>query len=187
MLPLRAQICLRVGMDNNFIIPLNGLAAGESRFSWHAGKEFFDSYGNSEILAADIDVEVSVEKSGRYMGVDCDLEGSVTVECDRCLDELDLPVETQVRLSVKYGREENSEDHQEGEREVIFVPQDDAELDLSQIIYDYVCLSLPMQRTHDEGGCNPAAMKYYSAPDGYDIFNEEGEMNPFAALKDMFK
>ena len=187
MLPLRAQICLRVGMDNNFIIPLNGLAAGESRFSWHAGKEFFDSYGNSEILAADIDVEVSVEKSGRYMGVDCDLEGSVTVECDRCLDELDLPVETQVRLSVKYGREENSEDHQEGEREVIFVPQDDAELDLSQIIYDYVCLSLPMQRTHDEGGCNLAAMKYYSAPDGYDIFNEEEEMNPFAALKDMFK
>ena len=166
-------------MDNNFIIPLNGLAAGESRFSWHAGKEFFDSYGNSEILAADIDVEVSVEKSGRYMGVDCDLEGSVTVECDRCLDELDLPVETQVRLSVKYGREENSEDHQEGEREVIFVPQDDAELDLSQIIYDYVCLSLPMQRTHDEGGCNPAAMKYYSAPDGYDIFNEEEEMRGF--------
>ena len=187
MLPLRAQIYLRVGMDNNFIIPLNGLAAGETRFSWHAGKEFFDSYDNSEILAADIDIEVSVEKSGRYLGVDCGLEGSVIVECDRCLDELELPVDTEVRLSVKYGSEENSEDHQEGEREVVFVPQDEAELDLSQIIYDYVCLSLPMQRTHDEGGCNPEAMKYYSAPEGHDIFHEEEEMNPFAALKDMFK
>ena len=111
---MRAQIYLRVGMDNNFIIPLNGLAAGETRFSWHAGKEFFDSYDNSDILAADIDVEVSVEKSGRYLGVDCGLEGSVIVECDRCLDDLELPVETQVSLSVKYGSEDNSEEHQEG-------------------------------------------------------------------------
>ncbi len=174
-------------MEDKFIIPLNGLAAGESRFSWHAGKKFFDSYGNPDILDAGVDIEVVVEKSGRYLGVDCSLEGSVTVECDRCLDELDLPVETQVMLSVKYGSEENSDAHQEGEREVIFIPQDEAELDLSQIIYDYVCLSLPMQRTHGPGGCNPEAMKYYSAPQGYDIFGEEKEMNPFAALKDMFK
>ena len=126
---MRAQIYLRVGMDNNFILPLYGLAAGETRFSWHAGKEFFDSYDNSEILAADIDIEVSVEKSGRYLGVDCGLEGSVIVECDRCLDDLELPVETQVSLSVKYGSEENSEEHQEGEKEIIFVPQDEAEQD----------------------------------------------------------
>ena len=187
MLPLQAQIYLRVGMDNNFIIPLNGLAAGETRFSWHAGKEFFEGYDNSEILAADIDIEVSVEKSGRYLGVDCGLEGSVIVECDRCLDDLELPVETQVSLSVKYGSEENSEEHQEGEREIIFVPQDEAELDMSQIIYDYVCLSLPMQRTHSEGGCNPEAMKYYSQPQGDETLSEEEETNPFAALKDMFK
>ena len=187
MLPLRAQIYLRVGMDNNFIIPLNGLAAGETHFSWHAGKEFFDSYGNSEILAADIDIEVSVEKSGRYLGVDCGLEGSVIVECDRCLDDLELPVETQVSLSVKYGSEENSEEHQEGEREIIFVPQDEAELSLSQIIYDYVCLSLPMQRTHPEGECNPVAMKYYSHTQESEASVEEEELNPFAALKDMFK
>ena len=59
-------------MNDNFIIPLNGLAAGETRFSWHAGKEFFDSFENTEILDADVDIEVRVEKSGRYLGVDCE-------------------------------------------------------------------------------------------------------------------
>ena len=41
-------------MNDNFIIPLNGLASGESRFSWHAAKEFFDSFENAEILDADL-------------------------------------------------------------------------------------------------------------------------------------
>ena len=123
-------------MNDNFIIPLNGLAAGETRFSWHAGKEFFDSFENTEILDADIDIEVRVEKSGRYLGVDCEVEGEVTVECDRCLEDLEMPIDTNIALSVKYGEEENLEEHQEGEREIIFIPEDSAEFDMSQIRYD---------------------------------------------------
>ena len=182
---MRAQIYLRVGMNERFIIPLNGLTAGENVFSWQAGKEFFDIFENTEILDARLDADVRVEKSGRYIGVDCDVRGKVTVECDRCLDELDMPVDVEIRLSVKYGSEESTEEPQPGEREVVFVPETDAELDISQIIYDYVCLSLPMQRTHEPGGCNPEVMKYYDIPEGSDVSVEEGE-NPFSALKDMF-
>ena len=92
-------------MNDKFIIPLNGLAAGETRFFWQAGKEFFDSFENSEILDAHLDADVRVEKSGRYIGVDCDVRGVLKVECDRCLDELDMPVDVEIRLSVKYGSE----------------------------------------------------------------------------------
>ena len=184
---MRAQFYLRVKMSNGFIIPLNELTAGENRFVWQIGKEFFDIFDNSEILDAHLGADVRVEKSGHYIGIDCDVRGEVTVECDRCLDELDMPIDVEVKLSVKYGSGESSEDLQEGGREVVFVPEADAELDLGQIIYDYVCVSLPMQRVHAPGGCNPDAMKYYSAPEGFDVFNEEGEMNPFSALKDMFR
>ena len=106
-------------MNDKFIIPLNGLAAGETRFSWQAGKEFFDSFENSEILDAHLDTDVRVEKSGRYIGVDCDVRGEIKVECDRCLDELELPVDVEIMLSVKYGDEESSDEPQEGERELI--------------------------------------------------------------------
>ncbi len=187
MLPLRAQFYLRVKMNNRFIIPLNELTAGENVFIWQIGKEFFDSFDNSEILDAHLVADVKVDKSSRCIRIDCDVRGNVIVECDRCLDELDMPVGVGIRLSVKYGSGEQADDMQDGEREVVLVPEVDAELDMGQIIYDYVCLSLPMQRVHPAGGCNPDAMKYYSAPEGFDVFNEEGEMNPFSVLKDMFK
>ena len=182
---MRAQIYLRVAMNENFIIPLNGLAAGETRFSWHAGKEFFDSFENTEILDADVDIEVRVEKSGRYLGVDCEVEGDVVVECDRCLEDLEMPVDSHIALSIKYGEEENLEEHQEGEREIIFIPEDSAEFDMSQIIYDYMCLALPMQRVHRDGECNPETIKYFDAPMTFS--QESAQENPFAALKDMFK
>ena len=174
-------------MNDNFIIPLNGLAAGENTFSWHAGKEFFEAFENTEVLDAELDVSVSVEKSGRYVGVDCAVDGYVTVFCDRCLEDLRMPVGTDIMLSVKFGEEESSEDHQEGEREIVFVPEGDAELDLSQVIYDYVCTSLPIQRVHEEGECNPEAMRYFGVAGKADASDEAEVDNPFAALKDMFK
>ena len=174
-------------MNGNFIIPLNGLAAGKNEFFLKAGKEFFETFENEEILNADLQIRILVEKSGRYIGVDCDIEGEVTVECDRCLDMVEMPIDTQVRLSVKFGNEESSEIAQDVEREVIFVKEDDAQLDMSQIVYDYACLALPMQRTHEEGECNPDAMKYYGVSEEQDVISEDETVNPFAALKDMFK
>ena len=174
-------------MNENFIIPLNGLTAGKNEFFLHAGKEFFDSFENNEIFDADLQIRILVEKSGRYIGVDCYIEGEITVECDRCLDMVEMPVDTQVRLSVKFGDEESSEIAQDVEREVIFVKEDDAQLDMSQIVYDYACLALPMQRVHEPGDCNPDTMKYYGASEVSDTVNEDEEVNPFAALKDMFK
>ena len=172
-------------MGENFIIPLDGLAAGRKEYFWHADQEFFKGFGNAEILDADIDVSVKVEKSGRYVGVDCEIDGCVIVACDRCLEDLEMPVCADIMLSVKFGDEESSEEHQEGEREIVFIPEGDAEMDLSQIIYDYVCLALPMQRHHDEGECNPDALRYLA---GVEIDAADKELNnPFAALKELIK
>ena len=181
---MRAQIYLRVSMNGNFIIPLNGLATGKNESFWKVDKEFFESFENSEILDAELSVSVLVEKSGRYIGVDCDICGSVTVECDRCLDDLVLPVDTEVRLSVKFGEEEPSEEHAEGEREVVFVSQTEAELDMSQIVYDYICLSLPLQRVHEEGECNPEVMARLSGEESSAA--REAADSPFASLKGLF-
>lgn len=180
---MQAQICLWVDMSADFTIPLNGLASGENVFSWHAGREFFERFENSEILDARFDACAVVEKSGQYIGVDCNVGGRVTVECDRCLEELALPVSVRIRLSVKYGEGDGS-DMTDGDREVIYVPAENAELDMGQIIYDYVCLSLPMQRVHEAGGCNPDAVRHIG------IREEAGAAasgNPFGMLRDLLE
>ncbi len=173
-------------MEDKFIIPLNGLAAGKKEFRWQAGKEFFEAFENAEILDAELVINAVAEKSGRYFGIDCEIDGQVTVTCDRCLEDLDMPIETEIMLSVKFGDEEASEEHQESEREIIFVPEGDAEFDMSQIIYDYVCLALPMQRHHEEGDCNPEAIKYLAGAEPVETEALEAN-NPFAALKGLIK
>ncbi len=171
-------------MTEDFIIPLNGLKSGKTAFSWRAGKEFFEKFGNSEIIDADIVVNAEAEKSGTYLGVDCRLEGTLTVPCDRCLEDLTLPVCAEARLSVKFGAEpaDVAENVAGEDREVVYLPDDGADMDLSQTIYDYAYLALPMQRIHEEGQCNPAVLKYLNGGDFAEP-EERGEDNPFAVLK----
>lgn len=170
-------------MNSEFIIPLNGLAPGGSEFHWRVGSEFFEAFENTEILGADLQVAASARKAGHGVWVDCSMEGKVTVACDRCLEDLDLPVSVNVMLDVKYGEQKDGDEDSENGREMVFVPTDDTEFDLSQIVYDYACLSLPMQRHHEDGACNPDAIKHLG---GSQEENDDKDESPFAALKGLF-
>ena len=152
---------------NAIVIPLNGWAAGERKFHSHADLEFFQTFDNTEILDADVDVEIRVVKKERKVEAELHLSGTVTVPCDRCLEPLAVPVEA--NPSEVFEPESLSEDW-----------------DLSQAVYDYVCLSLPLQRVHPEGECNPDTVRFLGHQEQG---NEEAEApanSPFAALKGLF-
>ena len=172
-------------MKDDFIVPLNGLAQGRTEFRRRVGKEFFERFENSDILDAGLDADVVVEKSGRFIGVDCVIKGTVTVICDRCLEDLELPVDTGFALSVKFGQT-GSEGETEGDREVIVLPFGDSDLDLSQTVYDYICLSLPVQRVHEEGGCDPRTIGYLSSEDESEN-QQKDSTTPFAGLGDLLE
>lgn len=92
------------------------------------------------------------------MSLDLGIAGNVTVKCDRCLGDLVLPVDIQVPFSVMFSS--YAGDAEEGSAdEVILLDSSSAELDLSQIIYDYVTLSLPIKKVHPEGQCDPQMME----------------------------
>ncbi len=150
-----------------FIIHLNDWAEGERRLRFHADLEFFQQFDNTEILDADVNVEARVVKKGREkVEADLHLSGTLSVPCTRCLEPIEVHVE-----------ESPSE---------VFTPGEDPDWDLSQAVYDYVCLSLPLQRVHPEGGCNPDTVRFLSHEGRGD--EEAGAKNsPFAALKGLFE
>lgn len=172
-----------------FVISLNGLARGRSEFCRRVGKEFFGDFGNFEVSDADVTVEVTVEKADGFIGVDCRIRGALTLPCDRCLEPLTLPVDTMARLSVKFGTEVPQEDGlaAPGEREILYLSEADTDLDLSQIVYDYILLALPMQKVHAEGECDPQTLKYLSREETPAQAPEAGTDSPFAALKAMME
>ena len=152
---------------NAIVIPLNGWAAGERKFRFHAGIEFFQTFDNTEILDADVDVEIGVVKKERKVEASLHLAGTVTVPCDRCLEPLAVPVEA------------NPSE--------VFSPENLAEdWDLSQAVYDYVCLSLPLQRVHPEGECNPDTVRFLGHEERGNEEAEASANSPFAALKGLF-
>ena len=65
------------------------------------------------------------------MLLDFTMEGHVIVECDRCLEDLELPIESYEELIVKFGEKEETESE-----EVIVVSTKEYELDVSQFIYE---------------------------------------------------
>ena len=58
-------------------------------------------------------------------------------------------------IYLKYGAEKGDEDE-----DVIIITKNDSEFDLSDLIYEYITLSLPIHRTHkDESECNQEALE----------------------------
>jgi len=122
-----------------FVVELRTLRTGTSEFSWKIGREFFEDFGDSGILDADITVTALVSNHGLTIGVKAAIAGSVTVPCDRCMEDLAIPVDTSF--------------------EETYTPESNI-LDVSQEVYDFVLTSLPMVRVHPEGGCNSETTKY---------------------------
>ena len=122
-----------------FVVELRNLRTGTSEFTWEAGREFFENYGDSGILDAVITVAATVSNHGLTIDVKAKIDGSVTVPCDRCLENLAIAVDTSFEES--------------------YTPESSI-LDISQEVYDYVLTSLPMVRVHPEGECNGETTKY---------------------------
>ena len=122
-----------------FVVDLNGIGSGVKTLGAVADKKFFESFGNDDILDAEVNVDFDIRNRGTSVDVACRIKGNVTVCCDLCLDPLTLVVATEF--------EEN------------YVPEGQ-EIDLSQDVYDYIITSLPLRRVHPQGECNEETTKF---------------------------
>ena len=171
-------------ISNTVMIPVKGLPMGESSFVSAIDGKFFQGFENSQIKDADCTVRVKVVRCQTLLKVTCDVAGYVVCECDRCLDDLTLKVDVQRDLTVGLG---NVEVDEEGsDEDVMLVDASESEISLDQFVYDYVCLSLPLVKTHAPGKCNPEMLKYISVQDASRQAGQEDEaLSPFKDLKDM--
>jgi uncharacterized metal-binding protein YceD (DUF177 family) len=170
-------------VNDSIKVPLRGLPNGSHTFEYQADGEFFQTFGSEIIHDAVCDIWMVVTKSRDFIKLDCTIIGSVIVECDRCLDDLQIPIEVNRGLLVKFGSEEEDADVGTGDDDVMMVDDTAAMLDLSQFVYDYVCLALPLQMVHPEGECNPMMTAYLSKETGCEA-SVESNM-PFSGLKDL--
>jgi len=168
----------------DIIIPLKGLQKGVHSFDFAIDGKFFQTFENAQIKEADCSVKADVVRRNTLMTVACRIGGFVVVECDRCLDDLVLKVDVERELTVGFGNVDI--DDAGDEEDVIVVSEGDDTVDISQFVYDYICLSLPIVKVHPEGKCNPEMIgRLVGASE--DAEKEEGGNSPFSGLKDLLK
>ena len=114
------------------------------------GDEFFNSLDQEEINGGNIQVVLNItEPTTNRFKIRLAIEGSVSVMCDRCLEDVSLEVEAEDEFTI-------ATDETEGEDEDIRVlPVGNGyKYDFSWDIYEFTALSLPIQRVHDNESCN---------------------------------
>lgn len=165
--------------DQDYVIRLAELKNGSNEYSFHIGKDFFDYFECEMVNGADLSVSVVLEKSGTCIRLRCAVSGSVVVPCDRCLDDLTLPVDFSADYTVKFmkGAEEEWGD------DFIILPSEETDLDMKQMIYDYVIIGLPVQKVHDIRDCNPEVVSRLSVEQETEAPVQES--SPFSGLRDL--
>jgi uncharacterized metal-binding protein YceD (DUF177 family) len=141
---------------NNYKLTFKGLSPGKHAFTFDIDDLFFALFEGSEVAHGKLLAEVDLEKQSALLQLDVKITGSVKVECDRCLDELDVAVNYAGRLLVKFDRATDAAD---AEDEIMMLDPSEDEIDLSQFLYDSINVSLPMQRIHPERLCNEEMIK----------------------------
>jgi uncharacterized metal-binding protein YceD (DUF177 family) len=144
--------------SEQYIIQFGNLSVGKHAFSFKVKDSFFELFENSEIKSGDFTVKVNMERQSTMLLLGFEIKGKASLECDRCGDDFLLPVSGEQHLIVKLGGED-----MEDNDEIVSVASSENELDVSQFMYEYIVLSLPLRRTHPgktgKNACNPEAIK----------------------------
>jgi uncharacterized protein len=97
---------------SEFIIPFKGLSDDIHQFDYDIDRQFFEVIEDSDIRDGKVKVLLSFDKQPRLFTLQFTLAGEVTVACDRCLSDLNLPVDEEYTLFIRLGdhAEEQSDD-----------------------------------------------------------------------------
>ena len=131
-------------------IDLKSLKEEETSLEFDLNDSYFEALDDAQVKKGSLHVSVSIRKATGFFELSFHTAGTIIIPCDRCLDDMEQPVETDNRLVVKLGSEYSEED------EIIVVPENEGILDMSWFIYEFVALVIPIRHVHAPGKCNPA-------------------------------
>ena len=142
---------------NEFFIPFIGLKLGKHQFEYQIDKAFFDFFEYDEFESSNIKVSLVLEKKSTMLELNFKHKGTIFVPCDLTNEMFDLPIKGKLRLVVQFGEEFNDDND-----ELLILPHGEHQIDVSQLIYEMIALSVPFKKIHPgikEGTLNTAGLQ----------------------------
>jgi uncharacterized protein len=166
-----------MGNSRDLVLKFAGLSNGSHRFDLKAGDAFFEQMEDSLIASGDVEVVLDLLKKPSHLELNFTLSGEVGETCDRCAVGYRQAISGKYRMFVKF-----AETFEEVDDELMTVPHGTYELDLSQMVYEFIGLSLPLRKvpcevTRDTSLCDRSVLDRISESSADNESN-----NPFKAV-----
>lgn len=153
-----------MGNKREFEIAFVGLKPGVHVYEYTILDSFFEKYGVQDFTNCNATVKLSLDKNNGFMQLHFDVGGTVEVDCDRCGNTIYKQLWDEFDMIVKLVENPDEMNEQEEDPDVYYISRTESHLHISDWIYEFVSLSVPMQRQcpddeQDESTCNKAVIE----------------------------
>ncbi|MBT3573099.1 MAG: hypothetical protein HN503_06420 [Flavobacteriales bacterium] len=129
------------------VLTFSGLSLGEHALDYHLDDAFFASYENPDLegLHCPVKISGSLRKANNMLTLNLAFDGLLDCQCDISNEPLSLPLTNAYQVIVRFG---NAFD--DSNPDLIILPFGEIEVDLSQLFYELVALSIPMRKVRPD-------------------------------------
>ena len=129
-------------------VVLKDLNEGSKMFEYELDDLYFKKIDSPEIQHGNVRATVQVQPKQGLYELSFNLEGTVIIPCDRCLDDMTQPIQYKDKLKVKLGDRFSEED------EIVIVPESEGAINIAWFLYEFIVLNIPIKHVHATGECN---------------------------------
>jgi len=133
----------------DYIVQFVSLKQGTHYFEFDVDNKFFEEFDCFDFLSSSFKVELEFIKQSTMMLLNFNFSGAITVPCDRCLEDVIIPVSGAEKLIVKFGNEVY-----DGTDDILIIPENEYEINVAQYIYEFIEINIPQKRAHSEDECD---------------------------------
>ena len=140
-----------MGKFSAYKVQLASAPIGKQEQEFVCDTQFFKNMENEDVVFSDVKVHLDLENRNGLYDLKFTLKGLVQVPCDRCLDPIDIEIDTPYEIKVEYG-----DKYDDASDDLLIIPSDNPYLNVAYMLYDTILLSIPMRHVHPLGKCNRA-------------------------------
>ena len=123
-----------------------GLKPGEHQFSYEIDDHFFEAFQQQDFTSCKTTVKLLLDKKVGFMLLKFDVDGSVELICDRWGNNLKVQLWDELNIVVKIAENPTEMNENEEDPDVYYIGRGDNYLKIADWIYEFINLSIPMQR-----------------------------------------
>ena len=129
-----------------FDIAFVGLKPGIHEFEYEIADPFFSENGEQDFKNCIAQVKLQLDRENGFMLLKFEIGGKLELSCDRCGNHLPLNLWDEFKIVVKMVDNPEQMNNQEEDPDVYYISRGESHINVSDWIYEFINLSIPMQR-----------------------------------------